>query len=77
MTGIKALPTVHLNDDLTVSRVPAFNTRPVGQYLFLRTDGVTELWKLTTSGWFDAGGVHYDSPLKRMVGVYRWKRVQW
>ena len=42
---------------------------------FTRPDGDVELWRLNSSGWFDAGGVHYDSPLKRNPGLTQWQRV--
>lgn len=45
------------------------------QYLFLRPDGELELWKLTTHGWFDATGTHYDSPLKRNPALTQWRRA--
>lgn len=45
------------------------------QYLF-GGDGVDlELWKLTTHGWFDASGTHYDSPTKRNPKLTRWRRA--
>jgi len=37
----------------------------LGQYLFAIGDGLFTLWNLTSSGWFDSEGVHYESPLKR------------
>jgi hypothetical protein len=75
---------IPLNDDLTLAArsegtrlEPREYLAPQGQYLFLRPDGEFELWKLTPSGWFDSGGVHYDSPLKRSPKLTQWKRVVW
>lgn len=35
----------------------------VGQYLFAMAASPMTLWSLTVSGWFNASGVHYASPL--------------
>ncbi len=67
---------MHLTDHQFPQVDDTLPTTPA-QYLFLRPDGETELWKLTPSGWFDAGGVHYDSPLKRSPKLTQWKRVEW
>ena len=44
------------------------------QYLFAVGDSPFALWTLTDSGWFDAGGVHYESPLDRKPYT-TWQRV--
>lgn len=68
------VPVITLAADLTPAQDGGvFLT--VGQYLFTRPDGDVELWRLNSSGWFDAGGVHYDSPLKRNPGLTQWQRV--
>lgn len=66
---------IPLASDLTLTTGDAFIEASPGQYLFTRPDGDVELWRLNSSGWFDAGGVHYDSPLKRNPSLTQWRWV--
>jgi hypothetical protein len=59
------------DDSYSVTVLP---TTPA-QYLFGGDNTDLELWKLTTSGWFDASGTHYDSPTKRNPKLTRWRRA--
>ncbi len=45
-----------------------------GQYLFAVGDEPFALWNLTSHGWFDGGGMRYDSPLDRKPYT-TWQRV--
>lgn len=69
------VPVITLAADLTLTTGDAFIEVSPAQYLFLRPDGDLELWKLTTHGWFDATGAHYDSPLKRNPALTQWRRA--
>jgi hypothetical protein len=45
-----------------------------GQYLFAVGDEPFALWNLTSHGWFDGGGMRYESPLDRKPYT-TWQRV--
>lgn len=78
--GVSALKQVlaKLNELKTGESSHSIDSLPdaPAQYLFLRPDGDLELWRLTDSGWCDAGGVHYSSPLKRNPRLTHWGRAR-